>query len=70
MQIKLKPNSTSIGLLILALTQFPFAINETLKLSCIVTTWSDYGVFWNWKDIPLDSRIRYCNGGLMSPRER
>ena len=57
-----KPRISTI-LILLAFTQVPFALNESLKLVCIGTTWADYAVFWEWKDIPLDSRVRYCLGG-------
>ncbi len=59
---KIYPPSTGIGLLILALTQLPLAINESLKVACFFTTFSDYAVFWDWDDIPIDSRVRYCQG--------
>ena len=61
--------SAGIGLIILALTQLPFAMNESLKLACFTTTWADYATFWKWQEIPLDIRIRYCNGAPM-PQER
>ncbi len=62
LNFKIHSPSTGAGLIILALTQFPFAINESLKLACFATTWADYAVFWSWKEIPLDSRLRHCNG--------
>ena len=67
----LKFNSRSIGagIIFLAFTQLPLAINESLKLACFVTTWADYAVFWSWEEIPLDARVRYCNGG-QSNREK
>ncbi len=55
--------STSLSILILALTQVPFAVNEVLKLGCALSTTADYADFWQWRDISLDSRVRYCNGG-------
>ena len=61
--------STGTGLLILALTQLPFAINESLKIACFVTTFSDYAKFWSWNDIPIDSRVRYCQGTSITPLE-
>ena len=60
---KLKSYIISISILTLSMTQVPLAINESIKLGCILTTWSDYDAFWSWKEIPLDSRVRYCNGG-------
>ena len=60
--------STGVALIILALTQLPLAVNESLKLACFATTWADYAVFWKWEDIPLDARVRYCQGGLIEPR--
>ena len=65
---KIPSPSTGIGLFVLALTQFPFAINESLKLACFLTTWADYAVFWKWDDIPLDARVRYCQGSFNAPR--
>ena len=59
--------SAGVGLIVLACTQLPFAINESLKLACFATTWADYAVFWEWKDIPLDTRVRYCQGANISP---
>ena len=59
---RIKAPSTAISLLLLAMTQLPAALNETLKTTCILTTWSDYKTFWAWNEIPLDSRIRFCNG--------
>ena len=67
LNFKVKSPSIGVGLIFLAFTQLPLAFNETLKLACIATTWADYAVFWNWKDIPLDSRVRYCNGASVSP---
>ena len=72
LNFKINSPSTGLGLMILAFTQIPLAVNETLKVGCVLTTWSDYAVFWNWKDIPLDARVRYCQGGsnpksLMNP---
>ncbi|WP_320667818.1 hypothetical protein [Prochlorococcus sp. MIT 1307] len=67
LNFKFHAPSAGIGLLILALTQLPFSINQSLKLVCIATTWADYAVFWNWQDIPLDARVRYCHGGEISP---
>ena len=55
--------SIGFGLALLAITQIPFALNESLKFVCISTTWADYAVFWDWGDIPIDSRVRYCLGG-------
>ena len=48
------------------MTQLPLAVNESLKLVCVGTTWADYAAFWDWNDIPLDARIRYCQGGSLS----
>ena len=62
------PPPTGVAIILLAITQLPFAVNETVKLACFATTWADYAVFWNWKDIPIDSRVRYCQGGSVSPR--
>ena len=58
--------STGIGLIILALTQLPLAINQSLKIACFVTTSSDYAAFWSWQEIPLDARVHYCQGGMTS----
>ena len=60
---KIPQPSVGVGLIILAFTQMPMAFNESLKLVCVATTWGDYAVFWNWKDVPLDARVRYCQGG-------
>ena len=45
------------------MTQLPFAINQALNLACVATTWADYAAFWDWKQVPLDARVRYCQGG-------
>ena len=66
-KFKIPSPSTGAGLLILALTQLPFAINESLKIACFATTFSDYAKFWSWNDIPIDSRVRYCQGASISP---
>ena len=63
---KIRRPSLAIGLILLAFTQVPLAINETLKLACFATTWADYADFWHWEDIPLDARVRYCQGGTKS----
>ncbi len=63
LNFKLSAPSAGLALIFLAITQAPMAINESLRLACILTTHSDYAIFWNWKDIPLDARLRYCNGG-------
>ena len=65
--LKIPRPSVGFGLLLLALTQLPLALNESLKIACFATTWADYAVFWNWQDIPLDARVRYCQGGNISP---
>ncbi len=67
-RFKLDGPSTGIGLIVLAFTQLPLAINESLKLACFATTWADYAVFWDWKDIPIDTRVRYCQGANTVPR--
>ncbi len=59
--------SFGVGLTFLAMTQLPLAINQALNLACVATTWADYAVFWQWEDIPLDARVRYCNGGSNPP---
>ena len=64
--LRLPKPSIGFGLILLASTQIPLAINESIKLICITTTWADYAVFWDWHDIPLDSRVRYCLGGTPS----
>ncbi len=69
LKFEIRDSLTWIALLLLTLTQVPSAVNETLKLGCILTTWSDYAVFWTWKDIPLDERVRYCNGGNKNLQE-
>ena len=66
--LKINTPSTGVGLLILVLTQLPLALNESFKLVCFATTWADYAVFWSWEEIPLDARVRYCQGGSISPR--
>ncbi len=66
-KFKIHPPSTGIGLLILALTQLPFAFNESLKIVCFATTFSDYATFWSWNDVPIDSRVRYCQGISIAP---
>ncbi len=68
---KSKTPSPGIGffLLLLLMTQVPLAINETLRLTCVLTTWSDYADFWKWEEIPLDSRVHYCNGGTNSDQK-
>ena len=68
-KFKLYTPSTGIGLIVLALTQLPMSINESLKVACFVTTWADYAVFWEWQDIPLDARVRHCQGTSTSTRE-
>ena len=68
LNFKINTPSAGVCLLILVLTQLPMALNESLKLVCFATTWADYAVFWSWEEIPLDSRVRYCQGGSMSPR--
>ena len=65
---KINTPSAGVGLLMLVLTQLPLTLNESLKLVCIATTWADYAVFWSWDEIPLDARVRYCEGGSMSLR--
>jgi len=65
---KINTPSAGVGLLMLVLTQLPLALNESLKLVCIATTWADYAVFWSWDEIPLDARVRYCEGGSLSLR--
>ncbi len=61
----MKTPGTSVALLLLVLTQVPFGINESLKFACILTTSTDYASFWKWEDIPLDSRVRFCNGASL-----
>ncbi len=58
-----KPNATALALFFLAFTQVPSAFNNSLMLSCVLTTWADYATFWKWRDIPIDERVRFCNGG-------
>ena len=65
-KFKIPCPSLAFGLIVLAMTQVPLAINETLKLACFASTWADYAVFWQWEDIPLDARVRYCQGGASS----
>ncbi len=60
--LKLPKPSIAVGLIMIAVTQIPLTINESLKLVCITTTWADYAAFWDWRDVPLDSRVRYCLG--------
>ena len=58
--------SIGLGLILLTLIQLPLALNQALKLTCVATTWADYASFWQWQDIPLDARVRYCQGGSSS----
>ena len=58
--------SIVLGLILLTLIQLPLALNQALKLTCVATTWADYASFWQWQDIPLDARVRFCNGGYNS----
>ncbi len=62
-------SGSGAALLLLVLTQIPLAINQTLVLGCILTTWSDYAEFWTWKDIPLDARVRFCTSGFKTTNE-
>ena len=64
----IKSPSVGIGLVLLAITQVPLAVNESLRFACFATTMGDYAVFWSWKDIPLDARINFCQGGSAPPR--
>ena len=54
--------SSRTAILLLALTQIPTAITYSLEVGCILSTKSDYSVFWKWSDVPLYKRVRYCNG--------
>ncbi len=63
---RIKSPSVGIGLVLLAITQVPLAVNESLRFACFATTMGDYAVFWSWEDVPLDVKVNYCQGGSSS----
>ena len=56
-------NGMLVLLLLILSSQIPGALDSTLRLGCVLTTWADYGAFWSWDEIPLDAKVHYCNGG-------